>query len=88
LTSLASLVPCLGGLLSLAIGIYVIILSVRAMKVVHTLTTGRAVISVLWVPILAFVLGCCIAFFTLVVAGPAIGNVFSTIMEGIGTPVP
>jgi hypothetical protein len=85
---LASLIPCLGGLLSLAVGIYTIILSVRVMKVVHSLTTGRAVVSVLWPIILGLFLACCGVFFTLVLAGPAIGNVFSSIMEGIGTPVP
>jgi hypothetical protein len=85
---LASLIPCLGGLVSLAVGIYTLVLSVRAMKVVHSLTTGRAVVTVLWPVVLAFFLACCGVFFTLVLAGPAIGNVFSSIMEGIGTPVP
>jgi len=85
---LASLIPCLGALVSLAVGIYYLVLNVRAMKVVHNLTTGRALVSVLWPVVLALFLACCGVLFALILAGPAIGTVFSNIVPGIATPVP
>jgi hypothetical protein len=43
---LVGLVPSVGGLVVSALGVYVIVLDVRAIKVEHRLTTGRAVAAI------------------------------------------
>ncbi len=76
---LVSWIPCAGALLGLAISIYLIILEVRAFKVVHRLTTGRAIAAVLGPNLLLLALfGCC---FMAIVASlaPTIGNMINNI---------
>jgi hypothetical protein len=59
-SGLVSLVPYyVGSLVSFAISIYIIALSVRAIKVVHQLTTGRAVVAILW-PLPSVLPGICV----------------------------
>jgi len=86
ISALVNLIPCLGALVSIALAIFGIILYVRVMKVTHELTTGKALISILWIAIVAILFGCCVIGL-LALMGPAIGNVFSNIMNGIG-PTP
>lgn len=73
LSSLVSLIPCLGALLALGISIFSLILGYRMMKVTHNLTEGKAWISVLWPVLLVLFVGCCIGV-GLVVAGVGMGD--------------
>ena len=89
--SLIYLIPilggCIGGIAMLVLAIYYFVLNVRAVKVTHDLTTGRAV-GAIFAPALLLLLVPCLVIVVLALLGPAIGNVFSNIIEGIGTPVP
>jgi hypothetical protein len=74
--SLAELVPYAGALIAFGLGIYMLVVDVRVIKVVHKLTTGKAVISIFLVPLVFFLMGiagilCVVLVF--VVAG--MGNV-------------
>jgi hypothetical protein len=85
------LIPCLGALLSLAVAIYSIILAVRAIKVNYQFTTGRAVaayfIPVVVIFVVIFLLAVVVAVIVALLA-PSMGNIFSNIINGLGTPVP
>lgn len=77
-----------GGVVSLALAAYGLLLSVRVLKVVHSLTTGMAIgigaaVAVL---VLLLVLACIVG--ALVLLGPLVGNAFSAINAGVGTPTP
>lgn len=88
-SSVVSLIPCLGALISLAISIYVIVLSVRAIKVTHQITTGRAV-GAYFLPslvILVIIVPVCVIG-TLALLGPSVSTIFSNVIQNIGTPVP
>lgn len=91
LLSLIYVVPilggCIGAIVGLALAIYYFVLNVRAVKVAHDLTTGRAVGAIL-APALLLLVVPCLVIVVLALLGPAIGNVFSNIIEGMGTPVP
>lgn len=90
--SLIYVIPYLGGcigiVVGLAIAIYTFVLNVRAVKVTHDLTTGRSVGAILAPALLLLVFVPCIVIVVLALMGPAIGNVFSNIIEGMGTPIP
>ncbi|GHO89335.1 Yip1 family protein [Dictyobacter formicarum] len=58
LSSLVSLVPILGSLAVLAIGIYRIILQIYMTMAVHRLSGGRATLAVLILPIVLIILAC------------------------------
>jgi hypothetical protein len=80
-TSLVSLVPLAGACLAFIVGVYVIFLNVRLNKAVHQLTTGRAIVAALW-PLVLIVIA------VLLLMGPVIGNVFSNVVQNLGTPTP
>jgi flagellar basal body-associated protein FliL len=51
--------------------------------------SNRTLIIIIVVVVALIVLCCCCVFATLVFAGPAVGNVFSNIIEGLEmTPMP
>lgn len=74
---------CIFGLASLAVGIYGIVLNVRAVKVAHHMTTGRAVAAVLVPAALLLVIIPCVVIVILALLGPAIGNIFEDIVLSI-----
>jgi Yip1 domain len=78
------LVRCLG----LPIGLYALFLNVIAVKAVHHLSWGRALLSSTAVLAGILVLVACLAIVALALMGPAIGNVFSNIITDLGTPTP
>lgn len=84
--SLVTVIPvagaCLAGLVVLAASIYGIILSVRAIKVAHNMTTGSAVAAVL-APTLILLIIPCLVIVVLALLGPAVGNIFSDIITNI-----
>ena len=84
-SSLVPLIPSMRVFPFVSIGasIYTFVLQVRTLRVVHRLTTGRAVAALLW-PLLLPVCICGV----LLLSGPAVGNVFSTVIENLGTPTP
>ena len=86
---LLNLIPILGGIIGIGLGIYDIMLTVRVIKVNYQLTTGRAV-GAYFVPTLVILLilvpVCVIG--TLAVMGPSIGNIFSNVIQSLATPVP
>jgi len=77
-----SVIPIIN-LLVYAISFYALVLSVIAVKAVHQLDWGKAFLSsaVIWFGLLCLVAVCVIAILTLL--GPAIGNVFSSIIGNI-----
>ncbi len=85
--NLVGLVPLAGGCLSFLIGLYVIFLTVRLNKAVHQLTTGRAIVAALWPVALLFLIAC-VTISMLLLLGPVVGNVFSNIVQNLGTPTP
>jgi hypothetical protein len=90
-SSVLSLIPCLGPVLSLAVAIYSIILSVRAIKVNYTLTTGRAVAAYFTPVVVILVIVILISIVLVVILallGPSVGNIFSNVIRNLGTPGP
>jgi hypothetical protein len=86
-TSLLGLIPLVGCLNAL-LGIYGLFLNVVAVKAVHRFDWGRAVISSAALLIVVLVLVGCIMVVFLALLGPAIGTVFSNIIQDLGTPIP
>ena len=88
--SFASLIPTIGDyvlyILVFGIVIFNLIFVVRTFKVVHRFTTTRAIVAIL-APVLLLLLPICIIGM-LMLMGPVIGNVFSTINASLATPVP
>lgn len=86
-TSIVGLVPivaCLNALL----GLYGLFLNVVAVKAVHRFDWGRAVISSVALLVVIVVLVACVVVVFLALLGPAIGTVFSNIIQDLGTPMP
>ncbi len=83
ISSAVSIIPCVGAIISLPLSVYVLFLNILAIKAVHHISWGRAVVSsVLFVAlILAFL--ACVVIIVLALMGPAIGNVFSGIIPDI-----
>jgi hypothetical protein len=86
-SGLLGLVPLVGACVALLVGLYVIFLNVRLNKAVHRLTTGRAIVAALW-PLVLIPLVACAVIGVLLVLGPVIGNVFSNVVQNLGTPTP
>jgi hypothetical protein len=90
-STVLSLIPCLGGLLSLAVSIYSIVLAVRAIKVNYRLTTGKAV-GAYFVPVaVIFVIVFLLVLVVIVIAAllaPSMGNIFQNVIQNLGTPAP
>jgi hypothetical protein len=80
---LVGLVPCVGLIAVLAVGIYALVLNVRAVKVAHNLTTGQAVAAVFVPAVVIGVLVACLAVVGLAILGPAISNVFENIVTNL-----
>lgn len=80
---LVGLVPCVGLIAVLAVSIYALVLNVRAVKVAHNLTTGRAVAAVIVPALVIGVLVACLIVVMLAVLGPAIGNIFENIVTNL-----
>ncbi len=91
--SLLSVVPIAGPIIvvitTIGIGIYDLVLKVRVLKVVHQFSGGRAVGAVLaiLIPVALIVVPICVIA-GLMVMGPAIGDVFSSINASLLTPAP
>ena len=82
--SLISSIPFIG-CLGFAIGIYALVLNVIAVKAVHKIDWGKATISTLAFPIIAFVITfCCVLIFGALM-GPMIGDVFSEIIGNLNS---
>lgn len=82
-SGLVGLVPCVGWLAAFAASIYAAVLSVRVVKVVHNLTTGKAVAAVLVPVLVVTVVVACLVIVVLVLLGPAIGEVFEDIVNNL-----
>jgi hypothetical protein len=90
-SSLLSLIPCLGGLLALAAGIFSIVLMVRVIKVNYQLSTGKAVwvvLTPLLVILVLVILLSVVVVVILALLAPSVGNIFSNIINGLATPAP
>jgi len=88
--ALTSVIPTFGiyitGILTLAISLYILVLNVRMLKVAHTLSTGK-VVAAIFLPFLLLLIPVCIIA-VLLLTGPMIGNVFSSINSSLMTPMP
>ena len=82
-SSAISFIPCLGLLLGIPFAFYLLFLNILAIKAVHHLSWGRAVISSTAFLGFALVVMACGAIVILALLGPAIGNVFSNIVGDI-----
>jgi len=82
-SGLAGLVPCVGLIVALAVSVYGIVLNVRAVKVTHDLTTGKAVAAILVPAILVGVVVACLVIVLLALLGPTIGEVFEDILNNL-----
>jgi hypothetical protein len=85
--TLLGLIPFVGiltGLIGFALGIYVIVLEVLAVKAVDRLDTGRAVGAVLLPGLVIFLLVCCCVAVAIGLLGPVLGNVFESINQSLG----
>jgi hypothetical protein len=81
--SAVNLVPCVGIIAALALAVYGIVLNVRAVKVVHNLTTGKAVAAVLVPALLLGLLVACGVILLLATLGPVINEVFQNIVTNM-----
>jgi hypothetical protein len=90
LASFSSLIPNIGryivSILYLSITVINIQLAIRILKVVHSFTTGRA-LAVIFLPLLLLLIPICIII-VLMLIGPMIRNVFSSINSSLATPAP
>ncbi len=80
LITLGSLLPfvgCVLGIVGLALWIWTIILTVRSLKVAHNLSTGRALLAVLAIPLLLIFIGGCILFATGTMLGPLMERIIN-----------
>ncbi|HET7011833.1 MAG TPA: Yip1 family protein [Anaerolineales bacterium] len=77
-------VSCLG----LPIALYAIFLNILAVKAVHRISWGRAVVSSTAVIAGLLALFACVVIVLLALLGPAIGEVFSSVITELGTPSP
>jgi hypothetical protein len=75
-------VPKVGTVLSAILSIYSLVLGVRAVKVSHKLTTGRAIGALLVPIVFVFVLAGCVIS-ALLLLGPATNKVFEEIINAI-----
>ena len=85
--ALIGIIPFVGiltGLISLALGIYVIVLEVLAVKAVNGLDTGKAVGAVLLPAVVIFLILCCCAVIVGVAMGSVMGDVFNSINQSLG----
>jgi hypothetical protein len=71
-----------GGLASLAVSIFGMVLSVRAVKVAHDLPTGKAIGAVVLFPSILLVIPICLIAVLLLLGGP-INEIFETIVESL-----
>jgi hypothetical protein len=78
-----SVIPCVGPLLALAVAVFAIILNVRAVKVTHNLTTGKAVAAVLVPAILVAVLVGCLIAIVMATLAPVMFNTFQNVMPSV-----
>jgi len=89
LLSIVEVIPVVGrylfGLVVLVVAIFNLVLTVRALQAAHALTGGKAAAVVLLPVAVGFVLGCC-GVLVLLLSGPAIGNVFSSINNSLLAP--
>ncbi len=74
--------------LAFPLSLYAIVLNVTAVKAVHQFGWGKAAASSILIFAGILVLVACIVIVVLALLGPAIANVFSNIMQDLGTPVP
>jgi len=79
---IVTIIPFVGPVLSVVVAIYNLVLMVRAVKVSHKLSTGRAVGAILAPLALVFVLASCVMAILLLL-GPAVGEVFKEITNSI-----
>lgn len=86
-TALLGIIPFIG-CLNIFLAIYGMFLNVVAVKAVHRFDWGRAVISSLAFLAVILVLVGCIVVVLLALVGPMVGNVFSNVIQGLGTPLP
>jgi hypothetical protein len=82
LMNLVQFIPYAGPILLLVVGIYSFVLNGRVLMVVHRFTSSRAVAAML-LPVLAVGLVCCVG---LLMLGPLVNNVFSTVILNVPTP--
>ena len=75
--------PCVGGLAMLALAVYTIVLNVRAIKVAHDLTTGKAIAASIVPGLVIGVVVSCLVIVALALLGPAIGEVFEDIVTNL-----
>lgn len=85
--TLLTAIPFIGilfGLVSFVFGIYVLVLNIMAVKGVNQFGWGQAVGAVLLPVVLVFLVCFCVVGGSLLLLGPAIGEVFSTINQSLG----
>jgi hypothetical protein len=83
---LVSLIPCVGALVSLALSLYALLLTVRALGATHQYSVGRSLLTAISPLLLLLIPICLIA--VLAVSGPGIQEVFNQILQAISTPMP
>jgi hypothetical protein len=81
--SIIAAIPILNLILLPLVFLYIAILNVTATKAVNELSWGRAVVAVVVVPIGLGILVGCLVGVALVLLGPALGGVFSNIVQQI-----
>lgn len=90
LGSLFGLIPFIGFFISLPYALVImvvqLVITVRMLKAVHELSTGKAV-AVILLPMVLVIIPICLIL-TLALLGPGIGSVFSTIISLTTTPMP
>jgi hypothetical protein len=79
---IVTVIPAVGPVLSVVVTIYNLVLSVRAVKVSHKLSTGKAVGAILAPLAVVIALAACVIAILLVL-GPAVGEVFEEITNSI-----
>ncbi len=88
--SLLTVIPIAGPIIvvvvAIGISLYDLVLEVRMLKVVHQFGAGKAIGAIL-IPLTLILVPICIIA-VLMIMGPAIGDVFSSINASLSTPAP
>ena len=87
-SGLVSSIPFVNLCLGIPLLIYGIVLNVISVNAVNRFGWGRSIVAALIIPIVIMLIVPCAVIAVLALMGPAIGDVFSQIVNELSTPVP
>jgi hypothetical protein len=81
-------IPFVGPCLAIPLLVYGFVLNVISVNVVNKFGWGKSIVAAVVIPITLLVIITCVTVISLTLLGPAIGDVFSQIVDELSTPLP